>query len=136
MRFCLCLLALAAACLAADTHQGVTVRGKLTVHEGQPATIETADHQTITLDGDETTRKVLGDQRLNGFDIQVKGHYTGAGRFLIDPSHTHSTLVNKDGHLKMVTYWCETCAIRSYTPGLCVCCRQETTLDLRDPDQP
>ena len=36
----------------------------------------------------------------------------------------------------MVTYWCEVCAIRSYTPGLCVCCRDETTLDLRDPDQP
>ena len=136
MRFCLCILALATAALAADTQPTVTVRGKLAVHEGQPATLETTDHKTVSLDGDETTRKVLGDQRLNGFELQVKGHYTAPGRFQIDPTHTHSTLVNKDGHLKMVTYWCEVCAIRSYTPGLCVCCRDETTLDLRDPDQP
>lgn len=136
MRFCLCLLAFSLSVLAADTHQSVTVRGKLAVHDGQPATLETNDHKTITLDGDETTVKVLGDRRLNGFDLQVKGHFTSAGRFQIDPTHTHSTLVNKDGHLKMVTYWCEVCSIRSYTPGPCVCCRDETTLDLRDPDQP
>ena len=136
MRFCLCLLTLSLAALAADNQQSVTVRGKLTIHEGQPATLETPDHRTVSLDGDETTRKVLGDRRLNGFELQVKGHFTAAGRFQIDPAHTHSTLVNKDGHLKMVTYWCEVCAIRSYTPGLCVCCRDETTLDLRDPDQP
>ena len=134
MRFCLCLLIFAAACLAADTHQHVTVRGKLIVREGQPTAVETAEHKTIPLDGDENTRKVLGDGRLNGFEIQVKGHFEGE-RFVVGPMHQHSMLVQKDGHLKMVTYWCEVCSIRSYTPGLCVCCREETALDLRDPNE-
>jgi len=44
--------------------------------------------------------------------------------------------VRQDGKLKLVTYWCDICAIRAYTPGPCVCCQRETTLDLRDPDQP
>jgi hypothetical protein len=26
------------------------------------------------------------------------------------------------------------CNIRAYTPGPCVCCQRETTLDLIDPD--
>jgi hypothetical protein len=141
MRFCLYFLAtmLAAAALSmaadADVHQGVTVRGKLIVEEGKPTVIETPDHQRIRLDGDNPTRKVLGDSRLNGFDVQARGHYTAPGQFTIDPIHTHGFTVNRDGHVKMVTYWCDVCSIRAYTPGPCVCCQQETTLDLRDPDQ-
>ena len=124
---------MAALCLAADP-QTITLEGKLTVRAGQPATLETAAHQVVQLDGDAPTRKVLGDARLNGFEIQAKGHYTEPGRFQIDPMHTRSMLVKKDGHLKMVTYWCDVCSIRAYTPGPCVCCQQETVLDLRDPD--
>lgn len=134
MRFCLCLLAMAALSFAADP-QTVTLHGKLIVREGRPATLETPDHKLVQLDGDTPTHKVLGDTRLNGFEIQAKGHYTAPGRFQLDPIHTHSLLVNRDGHLKMVTYWCDTCSIRAYTPGPCVCCQQETVLDLRDPDK-
>jgi hypothetical protein len=76
---------------------------------------------------------VLADPRLNGFEVQAKGHLD-AGRFVIDPIHTHSLLVNQAGHLKLVTYWCDVCTIRAYTPGPCVCCQKETTLDLIDPD--
>ena len=135
MRICLCLLALAAAALGAESKlPSQTVKGKLTVRAGQPAILETSDHKRITLDGDETTSKVLADTRLNGFEIQARGHFTAPDRFLIDPSHEKSMLVRKDGKLKMVTYWCDVCSIRAYTPGPCVCCQQETTLDLRDPD--
>jgi hypothetical protein len=141
MRFCLCVLATvlaaAALCVAsdADIHQAVTVRGKLVVEEGKPTVIETPDHQRIQLDGDNPTKKVLGDSRLNGFEVQARGHYTSPGQFAVDPIHTHAFMVNREGHLKMVTYWCDVCSIRAYTPGPCVCCQQETTLDLRDPDQ-
>jgi hypothetical protein len=134
MRFCLCLLFLAALCLAADP-QTVTLEGKLIVRAGQPATLETSAHQMVQLDGDAPTRKVLGDTRLDGFAIKARGHFTSPDRFQLDPMHTHSMLVNKDGHLKMVTYWCDVCSIRAYTPGPCVCCQQETVLDLRDPDK-
>ena len=44
-------------------------------------------------------------------------------------------LAEKDGHVKVITYWCDVCSIRTYTPGPCWCCQKETLLDLRDPDQ-
>lgn len=133
MRFCLCIFAIAALCYAADP-QSTTVRGKLVIREGQPAAVQTAQGKKIPLDGDDSTRKVLADPRLDGFEIQAKGHYDSAGRFTIDPIHTHALLVNKDGHLKLVSYWCDVCTIRAYTPGPCVCCQRETSLDLIDPD--
>ena len=131
-----CLLGLLAGSLfAADLSPGTTLRGKLSIREGQPATLETADHQVIALEGDETTSKLLGDTRLSGFEVEARGRFLSPGRFRIDPSHTHSLMVRKDGHLKLITYWCDVCSIRAYTPGPCVCCQRETTLDLRDPDQ-
>jgi hypothetical protein len=134
MRFCLCLVALAALCLAAEKPQSAIVRGKLIVKDGQPAAIETTDHKLVQLDGDDTTKKVLADPRVNGFQAEAKGHFAAPDRFVIDPAHTHPMLVNKDGHLKLVSYWCDVCTIRSYTPGPCVCCGKETALDLIDPD--
>ena len=119
------------ACLAADPNT-VTLQGKLLV-EAKATYLETATHERVELSGDEPTTKVLRDSRLNGFDVQAKGHYTGAQRFAVDPMHTRAVMVRKEGGLKMVTYWCDVCSIRSYTPGPCVCCQQETTLDLRDP---
>ncbi|MBZ5617211.1 MAG: hypothetical protein LAQ69_00565 [Acidobacteriia bacterium] len=137
MRYCLCLFATALVCLiAAEPHQTVSVRGKLSVREGQPATVETADHKLVTLEGDNVTRKVLADDRLNGFEIEARGHFTSPDRFAIDPSHTHSLLVRQNGRLKLISYWCDICSIRAYTPGPCVCCQRETTLDLLDPDKP
>ena len=112
------------------------MRGKLSVHEGAPATVETPDRQLVTLDGDAVTRKVLDDERLNGFEIEARGHFTAPGRFAIDASHTHSLLVRQNGRLKLISYWCGICSIRAYTPGPCVCCQRETTLDLLDPDKP
>lgn len=114
---------------------GETIRGKLRQAEGKPPAIETAAHKMIWLDGDESTKSVLKDKRLAGFDMEAKGHFTAPDRFLIDPFHTNAMFVRKDGRLKVITYWCDLCSIRSYTPGPCWCCQQETTLDLRDPDQ-
>ena len=131
MRYCLCFLALAAAAFA---HDSVTLNGKLSVRPNAPATIETADHKVIELAGDDTTTKVLADTRVNGFDVQVKGHFTAPAKFQIDPSFQHSLLVHSEGKLKLITYWCDVCSIRDYTPGPCRCCQKELTLELRDPD--
>jgi hypothetical protein len=120
---------------AADLRPGDTLRGKLSVRDGKPPAIETPDHKTITVEGDDTTSKLLADGRLNGFDVEARGHFTAPDRFKIDPSHTHSLMVRKDGRLKLISYWCDICSIRAYTPGPCVCCQKETTLDLIDPDQ-
>jgi hypothetical protein len=134
MRVCLCILAAAFLCPAAEP-QTQTLDGKLVIAEGQPPLLETTAHKLIHLEGDDTTRAVLTDERLNGFAVQTKGHFTAPDKFLIDPSHTRSMLVRQEGALKMITYWCEVCHIRAFTPGPCVCCYRETTLDLRDPNQ-
>ena len=125
----------AGSALAADSRPGETLRGKLVLDDGKPPALETAQHKLVTLDGDEPTRKVLGDPGLNGFDVEAKGRFTAPDRFLIDPIHTRALLVRQGGKLRMITYWCDTCSIRSFTPGPCVCCQRETTLDLHDPDE-
>ncbi len=134
MRYCLVLLAVALACLA-EGPKPETIRGKLTRRLGKPA-LETTANKFIYLEGDERTTKVLNDERLIGFDTQAKGHFTAPDHFLVDPIHARGLLVFKDGKAKLITYWCDTCSIRYYTPGTCWCCQQETTLDLRDPDAP
>ena len=130
---------LLSACLAAaalaQTPPPATIRGTLLQRPGKPPAVETADHHIISLDGDEPTKGVLNDKRLAGFDLEAKGHFTASDQFLVDPIHTKAMFVHKDGHVKVITYWCDVCSIRTYTPGPCWCCQKETLLDLRDPDQ-
>lgn len=131
-RTAVALLLTGVACLAAAP---TTVRGKLVQREGKPPALETPDHKIISLDGDEPTRGVLNDKRLNGFDLEAKGQFSDPDHFVVDPIHTKAMFVHKEGRVKVITYWCDICSIRTYTPGKCWCCQQETTLDLRDPDQ-
>ena len=109
------------------------VRGTLVQREGQSPALETAEHKLIPLDGDTPTQGVLNDKRLAGADLTLKGHFN-SGRFAVDPMHTKAMLAHKGGKAYRITYWCDLCAIRTYSPGVCVCCQQETQLDLRDPD--
>ena len=127
------MLAVAAVCLhAATAPKSEAVRGKLIVGSGEAPVVETADHKRIALDGDAPTRKVLHDPRVNGFEVEARGHFTAPDKFLIDPQHTRALLVRDGGKLKMITYWCDVCYIRAYAPGPCVCCQKDTDLDLRD----
>ena len=135
MRVCLCLLALAAFFLhAATPPKNETVHGKLVVRSGEAPVIETAEHKRILLDGDQPTRKVLHDPRVNGFEVEARGHFTAPDKFQIDPQHTRALVVLQGGKPKMITYWCDVCYIRAYAPGPCVCCQKDTDLDLRDLD--
>jgi hypothetical protein len=134
-KICLCLLAAALTLAAADHVKTETLRGKLIIHDGQDPVVETADHSRIVLSSDEANMKVLHDERINGFEMEARGHFTSPGHFQVDPQHTRALLVHDhDGRLKMVTYWCDICSIRTYTPGPCMCCQKYTDLDLRDPD--
>jgi hypothetical protein len=135
MRACLWFAAFAAAICFAEGPQPDTVTGKLVQPPGKPPAIQTAPGKLIQLDGDEPTRGVLNDKRLAGFALEARGHFTAPDHFQVDPIHTRAILVRKDGKVKFVTYWCDICSIRTYTPGLCWCCQEETTLDLLDPDQ-
>jgi hypothetical protein len=108
-----------------------TLRGKLVQPDGKPPAIETGGGQTVALDGDKDTMGVLKDKRLAGADLELKGHRE-ADHFVVDAIHTKAMHVHRDGKRLAITYWCDTCAIRTFTPGICWCCQEETNLDLRE----
>jgi hypothetical protein len=110
----------------------LSLRGRLVQAEGRPPVLETQGHGLVELGGDEATLAVLNDRRLAGADFEVVGHFEGPRRFLVEPIHTKAMFVHKNGKRYLISYWCETCAIRAYRPGLCMCCREEMALDLRE----
>ena len=103
----------------------ISLRGKLKA--GSPATIQSA-----ILSGDDDTKGVLSDSRLDGTDFEVDGHFIDPTHFDVDKIHTRSLFVLKGGKRLMITYWCDVCYIRTYTPGKCWCCQKDTDLDLRE----
>ncbi len=120
------LWAAPAAWLAAEGR----IRGKL-IRPGEGAPALATREGSIGLEGDAETMSVLGDKRLLGAEMELIGESPAPGRFRVGPFHTKSLVVIKDGRKYVVTYWCDVCSIRSYTPGKCVCCQEETELDLR-----
>jgi hypothetical protein len=120
----------ASAMLAAAEGTAQTVRGKL--HTGPKPLLTLADGATVPLQGDAPTMQVLADGRLNGMDLEVSGRRDGSGPIQVGPIHTRAMKVLRAGKALMITYWCEVCSIRTYAPGICVCCQDETALDLRE----
>jgi hypothetical protein len=110
----------------------ISIRGKLEVSDNPILVLK--DGRRVHLESDEPTMKVLADVRLKDADFEVLGHWDAPDRFAVDHMHTRSLFVHKDGKRLMVTYWCDVCYIRTYSPGLCVCCRKYTDLDLRESD--
>ena len=108
-----------------------TIRGKLVQASGKDPALE-AKEGLYTLGGDVDTVGVLKDTRLAGETFELKGKFDGAGTFRVDPIHTRAMRVLKNGKALLVTYWCEVCSIRTYTPGICWCCQEYTELDLRE----
>jgi len=115
---------------------GLSIRGKLARSSDQKPALEISPGKLVYLDGDDATRGVLNDKRLLGTDFETVGHFNSPDHFEIDPIHTRSMFVHKDGKRLLITYWCDVCYIRTYTPGTCVCCQKYTDLDLRESDEP
>jgi hypothetical protein len=115
----------------AEGPKASVVTGTLMQREGMPPAIQAPDGKLVALGGDPDTLGVLNDKRLRGAHLEVKGHFDG-GLFAVDPIHTDALHVHKDGKRLIITYWCELCAIRTYTPGICWCCQENTELDLRE----
>ena len=125
------LVLLPAAAVAVE-NSAARFRGQL---ESAPRlALKQSDGKRIYLRGDEDTVGVLKDARLAGADFEVVGRLEG-DTVTIEPIHTAALFAYKEGKRLRVTYWCDVCAIRTYTPGICWCCRDETALDLRDPDK-
>ena len=113
-----------------------SLRGKLKA--GTSPALEMGASNSIRLTAaDDDTKGVLGDSRLDGADFEVRGHFTDPAHFEVDKIHTRALFVHHGGKRLMVTYWCDVCYIRTYTPGKCWCCQKNTDLDLREtiPDE-
>ena len=93
--------------------------------------LETQAGELIPLLEDPRGRAFRSDERLRKMEVELLvRHYTATPvRQIIRVSEI------ADGSRYEIDYWCDVCSIRSYSPGLCWCCQQETTLDLRDPNQ-
>jgi len=126
----------AAACAAASDVPGISIRGKLTHAPSNQPALDPGNHKLIYLSGDHDTMDVLNDARLAGSDFEAIGHFTEPDHFTIGPITSKSIFVHKDGKRLVITYWCDICYIRTYSPGKCVCCQKETDLDLREQDEP
>ncbi|MFN0170927.1 MAG: hypothetical protein ACKV22_31305 [Bryobacteraceae bacterium] len=111
--------------------ESAVIQGVLKQSEGNPPALDTGERQ-IPLDGDADTKGVLNDKRLGGARLELKGKLLPSATFLVDPIHTRGLYVHKDGKRLFVTYWCDVCSIRTYTPGKCWCCQDDTALDLRE----
>ena len=114
---------------AAETGPGF-LRGRLLA--GEPPAMETAGGKRVPVDGDDQVRGVLRDKRVIGGDFEMLGRLDPNGVFHAAPIHENPLFVHKGGKRLYVTYWCDICAIRTRTPGLCWCCQEDTELDLRD----
>lgn len=83
--------------------------------------------------GEPETLAVLNDDRLKGADLELLGTFAAPDRFTVGSFYTSkSMIVHKDGKRYTISYWCPVCSIRTYTPGKCMCCQQETHLELEE----
>lgn len=95
--------------------------------------LRTADGSGLRLLADPESLAVLNDERVRAEVFEAVGRYDGGGGFRVDPIHKKAMFVVRGGKALVITYWCEVCAIRTYSPGICQCCQEETEFDPRDP---
>jgi len=112
--------------LAAWASEGArAIRGRL--KPGSPARIG-----DVELTGDGPTLLVLADERLKDSDFEAIGLQESPSTFRVDPIHKRNLFVHKDGKRLMISYWCDVCSIRTWAPGVCLCCQDETALDMKE----
>ncbi|MCS7043828.1 MAG: hypothetical protein NZR01_13660 [Bryobacteraceae bacterium] len=109
------------------------MRGRLRQDDRLPPAIVTPEGRAIELEADGPTEAVLRDTRLAKEDFEVLGHFRTENVFVVDPIHERALFVWRGGRRLVVTYWCDVCSIRAWSPGRCQCCQEEMRLDLRDP---
>jgi hypothetical protein len=115
---------------------GLSIRGTLIQNANKKPVLELADHKRVALDGDAGSLSVMNDKRLAGVDFEAVGHFETPDRFVVDPIQTKAMFVYKNGKKSYITYWCDVCYIRTYTPGACWCCQKYTDLDLQPAGEP
>ncbi len=121
---CICPLLLAQSAAA-------NIRGTLKLNSsGKP--ILAAKQAEVPITGDDPTMAVFLDKRVHGLEFELTGALQPNGVFYTGPIHTKAMYVLRGGQRLFVTYWCDVCSIRTYSPGVCWCCQEETDLDIRE----
>ena len=69
---------------------------------------------------------MLTDVRVRSRELQIEAWQDADGELAI--VHLYSVI---DGQAHQPHYYCDVCAIKSYTPGLCWCCQEE--FEFREP---
>lgn len=109
-----------------------TLRGRLLA--GEPPRLRGEDGREWVLEADAASLAVLRDRRVRSELFQAVGSPLPQARFRIDPIHKKALFAVRGGEPLVITYWCELCAIRTYSPGVCQCCQEEMALDPRPPE--
>jgi hypothetical protein len=129
--FALAIPVFAASSATAGSAAASEIRGKLIQPASGPVSIDTGSAK-IEIKADNDSNSVLHDSRLAPLEIALHGHPIDATHFQLDPFYQKPIYAVKNGKEMLVTYYCDVCSIRYYTPGRCVCCQQETRVDLHD----
>ena len=87
--------------------------------------------ETIGVDAPRPTR-LDGVEAREISVLEANGVREGEGKFRVDQIHKRNMFVHRDGKRLMISYWCEVCSIRTWSPGKCMCCQDETALDLKE----
>ncbi|MEZ5400229.1 MAG: hypothetical protein R2729_11215 [Bryobacteraceae bacterium] len=111
--------------------ESASIRGKLE-QTGDGAVLVLADGKRVRLTGDAATIGVVMDKRLAGAGFEANGRFVASDLFRIEPIHKRNMFVHKDGRKLQISYWCSVCSIRTWSPGVCMCCQDETALDLKE----
>jgi hypothetical protein len=106
------------------------IRG--TLLKSPECSLRTSDGRVIAMRGEDDIMAVLRDARVIGLDFEAEGAIRADGVFEIAPIYQAPLFVYKGGKRLFVTYWCDVCAIRTQSPGICWCCREDTEFDPRD----
>jgi hypothetical protein len=110
--------------------QQTGITGQLTVRDGKSFLIRNGAEVRLTSAREEIA-KTLADERLAGREFKLVGKALAGGDFDVS-----DFFVVRGGMLLRLVYFCATCNITTFAPGLCDCCREPThpiEIPLNDP---
>ena len=117
-------LVLAALCqmaLMREDKNDVSIQGKLLVVSGKPSMLESAGKSTRLTSDVESIAETLLDPRLSGRELKLVGKRKSDGSFEV-----RDFFVAHGDRLFRLIYFCDTCNITTFSPGICLCCQQPT----------
>src|SRR5512140_3013497 len=105
---------------AAPQKYEATLTGVLTLDHDLPV-LRVKDKAYKLETSDEEIDLTLEDKRVAGRTLQVEGKWKNPQTFEVQRFFSVH-----DGKLFRVTYYCNSCNITTYKPGLCMCCQNPT----------